>query len=135
MQNEVFQTLGMVSTTADKNDSIIVNRTSFYQLDSLGNINNAPQADNSYECVGGGFISTTSDLVKFGFAHMTPDFLSESILHEFVTSQVLHNGDSTGYGIGWFAIKNGRLTGYGHGGGSVGVITSFSVYPKEKWSW
>jgi CubicO group peptidase (beta-lactamase class C family) len=122
----------MTLTTADRNDSIIVHRTSVYQIDSLGNIANAPYVDNSYKWAGGGFISTTTDLVKFGEAHMTQGFLSEPTLREFTTSQVLNNGDSTHYGVGWSVFKDGDLMGYGHGGGSVGGITAFRVYPSEK---
>jgi CubicO group peptidase (beta-lactamase class C family) len=132
MQNEIFGPLGMTLTTADRNDSIIVHRTSVYQIDSLGNIANAPYVDNSYKWAGGGFISTTTDLVKFGEAHMTQGFLSEPTLREFTTSQVLNNGDSTHYGVGWSVFKDGDLMGYGHGGGSVGGITAFRVYPSEK---
>lgn len=132
MQNEVFDPLNMSMTTADRNDSIIVHRTSFYQIDSLGNIDNAPYVDNSYKWAGGGFISTTTDLVKFGEAHMAPGFLSEATLKEFTTSQTLNNGDSTNYGVGWSVLKDHGLKGYGHGGGSVGGITAFRVYPSEK---
>ncbi len=132
MQKEVFNPLAMEYTVADLNDSIIVHRTSFYQTDDQGIIRNAPYVDNSYKWAGGGFISTTTDLVKFGTAHMTPGFLSEETLNEFTTSQVLSNGKGTGYGVGWSIIDSEDLAGYGHGGGSVGGITSFSVYPNEK---
>jgi len=131
MQKEVFDKLGMSSTCPDKNDSIIVNRTSFYQLDSLDRIINAPYVDNSYKWAGGGFVSTTTDLVKFGEAHLQPGFLSAETLRDFTTSQVLQNGDSTGYGFGWFALKDKELKGFGHSGGSVGGITQFRIFPKE----
>jgi serine beta-lactamase-like protein LACTB, mitochondrial len=74
MQREVFLPLKMTSTCADKNDSIIMNRTSFYQLDSLKNVRTAPYVDNSYKWAGGGFISTTADLLRFGEAHLKPVF-------------------------------------------------------------
>ncbi|MEA1897758.1 MAG: serine hydrolase domain-containing protein [Bacteroidota bacterium] len=132
IQGEVFLPLDMISTSPDKNDSIILNRTSFYQLDSLNNIINAPYVDNSYKWAGGGFISTTTDLIKFGEAHLKPGFLSAETLNELTTSQVLNNGDSTGYGIGWVCLQENQLQGYGHSGGSVGGITQFKIYPDEK---
>lgn len=132
MQQEVFSPLGMNSTCADINDSIIVNRTSFYQFDSILGNRNATYVDNSYKWAGGGFISTTADLIKFGEAHLTPGFLSETALKELTTSLTLSNGDSTGYGIGWSILNKGTLQGYGHNGGSVGGITAFRIYPKEK---
>ena len=132
IQREVFSPLGMNSTCPDKNDSIIVNRTSFYQLDSLSNIINAPYVDNSYKWASGGFLSTTHDLIKFGEAHLNPGFLSATTLKELTTSQVLNNGDSTGYGIGWFSSVGNKIKTFGHGGGSIGGITAFRIYPEEK---
>ena len=133
IKREVFSPLGIFDTSPDKNDSIIVNRTSFYQLDSLNNIINAPYVDNSYKWAGGGFLSTTTDLIKFGEAHFTPGFLSATTLNELTTSQVLNNGDSTGYGIGWSVLKKeNHVRGFGHGGGSVGGITQFMIYPTDK---
>lgn len=132
VQAEVFLPLNMTSTSPDKNDSIIVNRTSFYQFDSLNNIINAPYVDNSYKWASGGFISTTTDLIKFGEAHLKPGFLSAKTLNKLTTSQVLNNGDSTGYGIGWVCLKENQLQGFGHSGGSVGGITQFKIYPDEK---
>jgi len=132
IQREVFSALGMTLTCPDKNDSIIVNRTSFYQLNSLNTINNAPYVDNSYKWAGGGFISTTMDLVRFGEAHLMPGFLSANTLKELTTTQVLHNGNETGYGIGWGTTNRNQLQRFGHGGGSVGGITQFQIYPEEK---
>ena len=131
IQREVFSALGMNSTCPDFNDSIIDNRTSFYELNNNNSLVNAPTVDNSYKWAGGGFLSTTTDLVKFGEAHMTEGFLSASTLREFTTSQVLDNGDSTSYGVGWRTIQHSGLRGYGHTGGSVGGITAFRIYPKE----
>ncbi len=131
IEREVFSALGMTSTCPDLNDSIIVNRTSFYEVNQQGTIVNAPYVDNSYKWAGGGFISTTTDLVKFAEAHLKPGFLTEKTLHELITSQVLNNGEKTGYGLGWFSFKDGEFLGFGHGGGSVGGITTFNIYPKD----
>ena len=131
IQREVFDPLGMTSTSPDKNDSIIVNRTSFYDLDPQKNIINAPYVDNSYKWAGGGFISTTTDLIKFAQAHLKPGFLSANTLKELTTSQVLSNRKNSNYGIGWFTFSNSGLQGFSHSGGSVGGITNLVVYPKE----
>lgn len=132
IQREVFSALDMNSTCPDFYDSIIVHRTSFYELDSTQKVINAPAVDNSYKWAGGGFLSTTTDLIKFGEAHMAPGFLSAATLNTFTTSQVLANGDSTSYGVGWRTYRHDGLRGYGHTGGSVGGITAFRIYPNEK---
>lgn len=62
---------------------------------------------------------------------MKAGFLSAETLATFTTSQVLANGDSTGYGVGWARIDENGLKGFGHTGGSVGGITDFRIYPGE----
>ncbi|UXX80066.1 beta-lactamase family protein [Reichenbachiella carrageenanivorans] len=134
MHKTIFRPLGMLSTCEDQNDSIISDRTSFYRLsrtDSL-QIENAPYVDNSYKWAGGGFVSTTSDLIKFGEAMMQPGFLSEPTLEEITTPQMLKNGKKTHYGIGWEIGRHGDKQVYGHGGGSVGGITVFRIYPEDQ---
>ncbi len=130
MQKEVFDPLGMTSTCADKNDSIILHRASFYELNPGTVMVNARYVDNSYKWAGGGFLSTTLDLLKFGEAHIAAEYLSEETLVTLTTPQVLNNGESTGYGVGWFADGEGEMYRIHHGGGSIGGITDFVVYPE-----
>lgn len=132
MRENVFGPLQMNSTVEDKNDSIINGRTSFYALDREGTIINAPYVDNSYKWAGGGYLSTTMDLLKFGQAMMTPGLLTENTWNELTTSQKLENGKETGYGIGWSAHPDRSTGAFGHSGGSVGGITQFRIYPKQK---
>lgn len=131
MQNEIFSKLNMTNTYADKNENIILNRSAFYQTDSL-NIKNATYVDNSNKWAGGGFISTTHDLIRFGNAMINEELLTKKTTKALTTSQKLNNGKKTGYGIGWGIIKRGKLKGYGHNGGSVGGVTKFEIFPKEK---
>lgn len=132
MQREVFDMIGMNSTCADMNDSIILNRASFYELNEDTVMVNARYVDNSYKWAGGGFISTTTDLLKFGEAHMSAGYLSEETLATLTTPQKLNNGESTDYGVGWFCDKDNDPYRISHGGGSVGGITDFVVYPDDK---
>ncbi len=132
MQREVFDVIGMNSTCADKIDSIILHRASFYELNEDTIFVNAPYVDNSYKWAGGGFISTTTDLLKFGEAHMAAGYLSEETLDILTTPQTLNNGNSTGYGVGWFCSIDSDPYRISHGGGSIGGITDFVVYPNDK---
>src|SRR5437016_9931973 len=56
MSQHVFKRLGMTSTAPDKNDSLIPNRTHFYERTRLGQFVPAPVVDNSYKWAGGGFL-------------------------------------------------------------------------------
>jgi len=121
MRDEVFEPLGMIHTMAGHTDSIVTNRTRFYERGTDGRILNAPYVDNSYKWAGGGFVSNTEDLIRFGTAHIEPGFFSTEALDTLFEPQFLANGESTGVGIAW----RSQITPEGHHlvshtGGSVG---------------
>jgi serine beta-lactamase-like protein LACTB, mitochondrial len=130
MQRHVFTPLGLVDTTADQNRSIVEERSRFYEREQDGTTDNAPYVDNSYKWAGGGFLSTSEDLVRFGSALLHPGFLSENSLHLLFTSQKTISGQETGYGMGWFVhkSKSGQRI-YEHSGGSVGGTSQLIIYP------
>ncbi len=124
MRRRVFEPLGMRGTVAGHTDSIIAHRTGYYRRSDDWRVLNAEFVDNSYKWAGGGFLSTAEDLVRFGAAHLEPGFLHPESLERLFTSQVLSNGDKTGYGIGWRVDTNARGEELvHHTGGSVGGRT------------
>ncbi|MGH9815332.1 MAG: serine hydrolase domain-containing protein, partial [Candidatus Acidiferrales bacterium] len=130
MNASVFRRLGLRHTLADENDVLIPHRARFYQRNSDGVLHNAPYVDNSYKWAGGGFLSTTEDLVRFASAHLKPGFLKAETLKLLFTSQRTAAGEETHYGIGWAvrADEKDRRT-ISHGGGSVGGTTMLLMYP------
>jgi serine beta-lactamase-like protein LACTB len=131
MSRHVFKPLGMTSTAPDRNDSLMLNRTRFYERRSRllgGGYAVAQTVDNSYKWAGGGFLSTAEDLVRFGSALLDPGFLKGATLEVLFTPQHTNTGEATPYGIGWFVAKDslGHRYVY-HGGGSVGGTTAFGV--------
>lgn len=133
MQANVFDALGMTHTVAEHTDSIIPHRTGYYHRSQGGWIINAPSVDNSYKWAGGGFISTPSDLVRFGFAHLGEDLLQAGTIRTLWTPQTTNAGRPTGYGIGWYVTsEDGVVTRASHGGGSVGGTAGFLIRPSER---
>jgi len=131
MSRHVFKPLRMTATAPDKNDSLIPNRTRFYETRPRllgGGFTVAPAVDNSYKWAGGGFLSTAEDLVRFGSALLDPGFLKGATLELLFTPQRTTTGEATPYGIGWYVAKDslGHRYVY-HGGGSVGGTTAFGV--------
>ena len=124
----VFRPLGLTHTAPDRSDSVIPDRTQFYDADSTGAYHVAPAVDNSYKWAGGGFVSTAEDLVKFGSALMAPGFLRRETLDLLFTSQRTSAGEETGYGIGWF-VKQDSLGHHWafHGGSAVGGTAVLGV--------
>lgn len=133
MQEHVFTPLGLVHTTADQNTRIVEERSRFYELPKDGTVQNAPYVDNSYKWAGGGFLSTTEDLVRFGTAMLQPGILNAQSLKTMLASQKTSSGEETGYGIGWRVQKtdSGKLV-YEHAGGSVGGTSQLIVYPESR---
>lgn len=133
MRRAVWEPLGMTSIVAEHTDSIIPWRASFYQRgEEDGPLLNATYVDNSYKWAGGGFVSNTEDLVRFGFAHLGPGFLAPETVEMLFASQRLSSGEETGYGIGWRSDVDaaGRRI-INHTGGSVGGRAVLLLYPDD----
>ncbi|HEU5261314.1 MAG TPA: serine hydrolase domain-containing protein [Gemmatimonadales bacterium] len=128
MTENVLRPLGMTHTAPDRTDSLIHNRSRFYDPDRGGGFTRAPPVDLSYKWAGGGFLSTAEDLTRFGSALLQPGFLKAETLELLFTSQRTTAGDPTRYGIGWYVATDslGHRWVF-HGGSSVGGTTTFGV--------
>lgn len=134
MRREIFEPLGLRSIVAEHTDSIILHRASYYERDRVtGRILNAPYVDNSYKWAGGGFISNTEDLVRFGWAHLDGSFLRPETVELLFTPQRTKSGEATSYGLGWQSGRDsaGRRW-VGHTGSSVGARAVLLVYPDHR---
>jgi serine beta-lactamase-like protein LACTB, mitochondrial len=132
MDEEVFGPLGMRHTGPDWVSGIVPDRTRFYVLRS-GQIQNAPAVDNSYKWAGGGFLSTTEDMIVFAHAHLYPKLLAAETVQLLWRSQETLAGERTDYGIGWGSgIDEEDESWVGHNGGSVGGSTRLRIYPDHE---
>lgn len=133
MQSEVFAPLGMTHTSVD----IDANVASFYvprmRRDPRHGLEVAPPTD--YSCYGGAgaFLSTPSDLARFGSAMLTAKLLDRDSIAKLQTPTKLRAGETTGYGLGW-EIESVRIDGeetrmVGHAGDSIGGTTIFMTFP------
>jgi CubicO group peptidase (beta-lactamase class C family) len=132
MRREVFVPFGLIHTVPEYMVGIIPDRVSYYEHDKEGRLVNAPYVDNSYKWAGGGFLSTPSDLVRFGFGMLGGKVLQPKTVALLWTPLTLESGESTGYGLGWSVdTVDGRRV-IGHSGGSVGGTTQFLIFPDER---
>lgn len=131
IQRAVFDPAGMTHTAADVNKDIIPFRTSFYTREDDDWVN-APYVDNSYKWAGGGFLSTPSDMVRFGMSLLDGSILQQETVDQLWRPQQLNSGDSTSYGVGFGTGQgfDGRRT-VGHSGGSVGGNAHLLIFPEE----
>jgi len=129
-QEQVFTPLGLLNTVADQPAEIIPQRARFYSVTKEKSTQNAMFVDNSYKWAGGGFISTSEDLVRFGSALLQPGYLKAESLALLFTPQKTKDGKETKYGMGWFIgkSKSGKRI-FEHSGGSVGGSSELILYP------
>jgi CubicO group peptidase (beta-lactamase class C family) len=132
MRRAVIEPMNLRHTVAGHTDSLIAHRTAFYSRTDEGTLLNAPYVDNSYKWAGGGYLSTASDLVRFGDAMLRRALLDPETVELLFTPLETTDGESTGYGLGWEVGTDdeGRRT-VGHSGGSVGGSTQFVLYPDQ----
>ena len=131
MRRVVFEPTGMNESVAEHVDSLIYHRSRAYLLSEDGRMINAPYVDNSNKWSGGGFLSTASDLVRYGLAYLGGEFLRQETIDILWTSQHTQDGERTNYGIGWREnIEDGRRV-ISHTGGAMGGTTVLVIYPVE----
>lgn len=128
----VFTPLSLRSTTEDQPAEIIEQRSRFYDHPKDKPLQNAPYVDNSYKWAGGGFLSSTEDLVRFGNALLEPGYLKKESLALLFTPQKTKSGEESPYAIGWFIGKSesGKRM-FQHAGGSVGGTSQLILYPDQ----
>jgi len=103
----------------------------FYSRKRMG-FRKAIPVNNQFKLAGGGYVSTSDDIAKFGQTYLNNEVLDKTVISEFLTSENI-NGNPTYYGLGWQVSedKKGRAF-YGHVGNGVGGYSNFFIYPKEQ---
>lgn len=138
MQRRVFEPLGMRSTTPDSTTQDIPDRATFYfprfAADPRYGLHDMRPIDYSCYAGAGVFLSTPSDLVRFGMAVNGGTLLTPATVQLLQTPQRLASGAETGYGLGW-DVENVALAGTqtrwaGHEGTTLGgMAASLMTFP------
>ena len=141
MQREVFDPSDMEDTALDDILRPAARRASFYWPFAARNTRNGVEdaADGDSSCIqgAGGLLSTPSDIARFGLAILSGRLLRSETLDMLRTPLELESGESTGYGLGWFAraapfgpTANTTAV-FGHSGTSVGGFSSLMTVPEH----
>lgn len=131
MQKVIFSPLKMKNTSLGYSDKEMPNRTLFYSKQN-GEVKIAPTVSNEFKAAGGGFVSTSEDLILFGNEFINPKTISKTSIAELLKTQTTTKGKKTNYGIGIGVanVKNNTLR-YSHSGGGVGATTYLLMYPEK----
>jgi len=139
MRKQIFEPLGMDDTGADSATESFPDRATPYfpgfAADPRYGLHLMREID--YSCYAGSsaFLSTPSDLVRFGMAINSGTLLQPATVQLLQTPQRLASGQETGYGLGWdletVALAGEQARVVGHNGESLGgMVASFWTFPK-----
>lgn len=147
MHENVFKPAGMTYTRSDDLFSIIPDRARGYlKLDEqtyaqlpgvvkgkvkVGQVYNAQLHDTSMKIAGGGLVSTSVDLVKFGHASMKGTLLKQTTMQQMWTPQQTKDGNKTAYGLGWSVSERSGMKLISHSGGQAGTSTLLYLLPDK----
>jgi serine beta-lactamase-like protein LACTB len=139
MRTQIFKPLGMDDTMPDSAIETIPDRATFYFPRFAGDTRYGPEAaregDHSCYAGAGAFLSTPSDLVRFGMAVSSGKLLQPATLEMLQTSQRLTSGQPTDYGLGWkletvpLAGEPTRMAGHGTKSDFIGGTTYLMTFP------
>jgi CubicO group peptidase (beta-lactamase class C family) len=128
----VLEPAGMSHMRGDSTFALIPYRARGYQTRQDGEVENCGLADTSYKIPGGGWIADSEDLLKFSQALLQGRLLAPATLSRMWTSNLLKDGSSTGYGLGWGLNRRGGLMVAEHSGGQQGTSTFLMLAPERK---
>jgi serine beta-lactamase-like protein LACTB, mitochondrial len=140
MQRRVFDPLGMDNTVPGVSTEPLSNRVTPYfpRFAADPRYGLHPMRQVEYSCYAGAsvFLSTPTDLVRFGMAINGGTLLQPATRQLLQTSQRLASGEETGYGLGWDVedvTLAGRQTRWvGHEGTSLGgMLASLMTFPEQ----
>jgi CubicO group peptidase (beta-lactamase class C family) len=135
MTRALLAPLGMASTVLEESDGLPANTTTFYSGKKAGRVGPVDPSKAQYSCLAGAgaFLSTPSDLARFGSAMLKPGFLKGETIATMQAPPRLESGESTNYALGWkvesvpLAGQPARLV--GHRGTPMGGTVSLLTFP------
>jgi CubicO group peptidase (beta-lactamase class C family) len=137
MRTQIFDPLGMHDTRADSLTREIPDRATFYfpRYSADPRYGPDPMRPLNYSCYAGSsvFLSTPSDLVRFGIAINSGKLLQPGTVQLLQTPQRLRSGEETGHGLGWdletVTLSGEQTRAVGHDGDSLGgIVASFMTF-------
>jgi serine beta-lactamase-like protein LACTB len=141
MRKQIFEPFGMNETRIDVAAEAIPDRATFYFPRFAGDTRYGPElareGDHSCFAGAGAFLSTPSDLVRFGMALNRGKLLQPATVEMLQTPQRLTSGQQTDYGLGWtletvsLAGEPTRMAGHGTKADFIGGTTSLITFPER----
>ena len=126
----IFRPLGMTHSFYGSTERVIPRRIPGYQAGSGGFIN-APYLSMTQPYAAGSLLSNVDDLAVWSEAVFSGKLVGKKWLERALTPFKLKNGESTGYGYGWFIASDRGHRSVEHGGGINGFLTYEMTFPED----
>jgi CubicO group peptidase (beta-lactamase class C family) len=140
MQQEIFEPLGMVDTTADSAITARGDRATSYFPRFAADPRYGPHLMRDIDLSGyagaGSLVTTPTDLVRFGMAMNRGKLLQPATVQVLQAPQRLNSGTETGYGLGWdrqtVTLAGEPTSSVGHDGELLGgMAASLLTFPEQ----
>lgn len=130
VDERIFKPLGMSSSYYGSTERIIPRRIPGYEEGESGFVN-ASYLSMTQPYAAGSLLSTVDDLARWSEAVFAGKVVGKAWLDKALTPFKLVNGESTGYGYGWFVAEVGGHRSIEHGGGINGFTTYEMTFPDD----
>jgi CubicO group peptidase (beta-lactamase class C family) len=141
MRAQVFEPLGMTATRQYSANEQVADLPTFYFPRFGGDTRYGPELarDGDHTCYAGAyaFLSTPSDLVRYGMAVNSGRFLQPATVATLHTPQRLTTGEPNSYGLGWIvesvplAGQPAKMVGHGTKVDFIGGSTYLMTFPER----
>jgi D-alanyl-D-alanine carboxypeptidase len=131
VDERIFKPLGMSGSCYGSAERIIPRRVPGYEAGKGGFVN-ASYLSMSQPYAAGSLLSTVDDLARWSEAVFGGRLVKKEWLDKAFTPYKLANGESTGYGYGWFIADFAGHRSIEHGGGINGFTTYEMTFPEDR---
>ncbi len=130
VDSRIFKPLGMKSSYYGNTERIIPRRIPGYQTGKDGFIN-APYLSMTQPYAAGSLLSSVDDLAVWSEAIFSGKLVKKEWLDKAFKPYQLKNGESAGYGYGWFIADFEGHRSIEHGGGINGFTSYEMTFPED----
>jgi D-alanyl-D-alanine carboxypeptidase len=131
VDERIFKPLGMGSSSYDHTERVIPRRVPGYE-GGKGGFVNASYLSMTQPYAAGSLLSTVDDLARWSEAVFAGKIVKKEWLDKAFTPYKLANGESAGYGYGWFIGDFAGHRSIEHGGGINGFTTYEMTFPEDR---
>lgn len=130
VDERIFKPLGMKSSSYDHTERVLPRRVRGYQADKDAFLN-APYLSMTQPYAAGSLLSTVDDLARWSEAVFAGKLVGKDWLVKAFAPFKLANGESSGYGYGWFIADFAGHRSIEHGGGINGFTSYEMTFPED----